>query len=331
MLRSSLSFLLQVSLVLPGIGIAQAPPLGEAYCFGDGSLGDCPCPSQVLLRENFDEGVLPVGWVAEGLWQFTDACGGTCGSSSFAYFGDEDFCTYQSVQVNDNRLISPPLILPEASKIDLDFCSNLWIEPEGHHPWVRVHGDDGTVLAFHFKYTNPLPIDLTPLAGQVVRIEFLMQVDFWGGTNESGWKIDDVLVRSTHNGFPKQGCLNSMGKGGRLEAAGSASIATDNFVFYVQKLPPSVPVLFLATDSPYLPPVPLWAGLSCMGSNPLALQSKLTKANGSAAIQPFETHAAQFQPGATYGFQAWYRDDGAMAPCGLGRNLTQGLRIVVQP
>lgn len=319
-------------LVLAGTAVSQGDGPGAPFCAGDGTQADCPCPARTLLQEDFDEGVLPSGWIATGLWTITDSCGAPCGPSPHAYFGDTATCSYTgSFQQPFNRLISPPITLPAESHSQLTYCWTYEFEPEGDAGVVRVHGEDGTVLQYSYKHFIPTqPHDLSQLAGQTVRIEFLASVSVWGAPPTLGWKIDNVLVRSTFNGTHGQGCLNSTLQGGELDGTGSASIALNNLNVFAQNLPPSMPTLFLTSDTSQ-PPTPLWAGLSCLGGVPNALGAKVSQANGVAWIKPFQDHAALFQPGTTYRFQAWYRDSGALAPCGMERNLTNGYQVLVQP
>jgi hypothetical protein len=321
-----------LALVLAGHVAAQSGGPGAAFCHGDGTQVQCPCPGEVVFREDFDQGVLPSGWIATGLWSITEACGAPCGASPHAYFGDVAICTYTGVvQQELHRLLSPPMLLPEAPRIELTHCSLFEFEPEGDKGFVRVHGENGAMLQFVFGFfAPPQPYDLTPLAGQNVRVEFLASVSPFASWNTLGWKIDDVLVRSTHNGYLGQGCLNSTLQGGRLDATGSASISASNLILFVQKLPPSTPLLFMVSDE-FQSPAPLWSGLSCLAGSPTPLTLKTSNSNGSGSTKPFETHAAFFQPAQSYAFQVWYRDSGASAPCGVDRNLTNAYSLYAQP
>lgn len=331
-MRSKAVAVVILTLVLAGTAVSQVGGPGAAFCAGDGAQAQCPCPGTTLFQEDFDEGVLPSGWIARGLWTITDSCGAPCGPSPHAYFGDTATCSYTgSFQQPLNRLISPPVTLPAESKSELTYCWTYEFEPEGDAGVVLVHGEDGTVLQYSYKYWVPTqPHDLSALAGQTVRIEFLASVSVWGVPPTLGWKIDNVLVRSTYNGGLGQGCLNSTLQGGELDATGSASIAVKSLNVFAEYLPPSTPALFLVSDT-FQPPTPLWAGLNCLGGVPSLLGTKVSNANGIAWVRPFKDQPALFQPGTTYFFQAWYRDSGALAPCGIERNLTNAYQVLALP
>lgn len=134
------------------------------------------------------------------------------------------------------------------------------------------------------------------------------------------------------------GCANSTGNGGRLEAAGSASLASDAFVLLASNLPAfSNGVLYFGMGQTN---VPFGDGLRCVVPGPpsipfLRFPVKNSGSSGQYAFGPgLSAEAQQFlgislAPGQTWHFQVVYRD--VAGPCAERFNFTNGLSITMNP
>ncbi|MCY2959253.1 MAG: choice-of-anchor E domain-containing protein [Planctomycetota bacterium] len=123
-----------------------------------------------------------------------------------------------------------------------------------------------------------------------------------------------------------EGCLNSLGLGGRLRASGAPVIGLDTLVLTASNLPATAPVLFFQGTSAISSA--FGDGLRCAGGTNRRLGTR-TASSGTATFPPAGTTvsgAGLAVPGATLHYQAWYRNTAPFCtPSGF--NLTNGLSI----
>lgn len=134
------------------------------------------------------------------------------------------------------------------------------------------------------------------------------------------------------------GCAASLGYGGVLSAAGSASVAQDDLRLEARWLPLHRLGLFLMGDLAISQPFA--DGQLCVGTSGAGVwrylppqssgaQGVMKLGPGVAALSSSFPAAGQISAGQTWHFQAWYRDP--IGPCGTGSNLTSALRVTFQP
>jgi len=150
---------------------------------------------------------------------------------------------------------------------------------------------------------------------------------------------DDPFLAPCSNSDTVAGCINSLGKGGHLNASGTASVTADDLVLTSTQLPPNQFGLMFMGQIPKQ--VPFRDGQLCIGqggTRPIyRFPAQATGAAGSYTFGPgIVAHSQQhFLPygvisaGLTYRFQVWYRDP--LGPCGSGSNLTNAASVVFQP
>jgi len=122
-----------------------------------------------------------------------------------------------------------------------------------------------------------------------------------------------------------EGCLNSMGQGAVLSAAGSNSFAADNLRIRIDNGVPQQAGLVLqgGTHVAY----PFKDGILCVGHPTERLEVVMLDAAGSGMTDGSIVTGGDISgPGTTSFYQAWYRDP-VNSLCGTGSNLTQALRV----
>jgi hypothetical protein len=132
------------------------------------------------------------------------------------------------------------------------------------------------------------------------------------------------------NGDPVGGCANSTGRGARLVACGSGSLAIDDFALAADRMPPLRPVVFYRGGA--AAQAPFGDGLRSVAAGNLGLRRFApitTAANGTALLGPGILAASGIVPGETWFFQAWFADPGG--PCGAGFNASNAVRAVFRP
>lgn len=132
------------------------------------------------------------------------------------------------------------------------------------------------------------------------------------------------------------GCVNSTGRGARLAAAGTNSVAADDLALFMTGAPSFTTAIgFMASGFAL---TPLGDGLLCVGGNEgiQRLGAMQTNEHGALVIDGIrelaETQfgsAFQVMAGAEWHFQVWYRD--AIGPCGSASNATNSGRVVFAP
>jgi hypothetical protein len=135
-----------------------------------------------------------------------------------------------------------------------------------------------------------------------------------------------------NSGVSGGGCTHSAGVGGRLRAAGPASVAMDELSFHASQLVPGQPVLLFAGQNAVNggDGVAFGDGLRCAGGGVVRLGVTDTDPSGGAAWGGGLLAGTGFDAGDVLRFQAWFRDP-AGSPCGSGFNLSNGLQLTLQP
>lgn len=123
-----------------------------------------------------------------------------------------------------------------------------------------------------------------------------------------------------------EGCLNSLGLGGRLRGTGNAVIGLDTLVLTASNLPATTSVLFFQGTSAISSA--FGDGLRCAGGTNRRLDTRTASA-GTASFPPTGTTvsgAGLAVPGTTLHYQAWYRNAAPFCTA-AGFNLTNGLSV----
>lgn len=146
------------------------------------------------------------------------------------------------------------------------------------------------------------------------------------------------------NHAPSAGCINGTGQGSLLAVlSGSGSVTLDDLAIRATSAPPSQPGLFFMGGAAI--ELPFGNGLRCVGSGGVGLHRYQPTSSGPlgqyelspatlgmgivAKSQSLFPPSGWIQPGATWYFQAWFRDPSG--PCALGYNLSNGLWVTFTP
>jgi photosystem II stability/assembly factor-like uncharacterized protein len=161
-----------------------------------------------LLNCDFESG-LPGGWSVTGLWHLTStAClpTGSCGGGSWAYFGQDSTCTFNTGARASGTLRSPTFALPAlqpGQNISVTFCSALDTEyPDG------AYGDDDQSILWWVSSAGQTPVNwftdhrnartqtfnLNHLAGTTGRLEWRFDSMNTYMNNFRGWHVDNIRV-----------------------------------------------------------------------------------------------------------------------------------------
>ena len=130
------------------------------------------------------------------------------------------------------------------------------------------------------------------------------------------------------------GCANSTGGGAVLRAAGSARVSEDDLVLVTQSLPPASFGTVVMGSAQTV--APFGNGLACVGGSVHAFPPRAAS-GGTLTLGPgivleacnLFGSAGCLQPGATWHFQAHYRDD--PGPCGSALNSSNALAATFAP
>ena len=158
------------------------PDVCEPDCNSNGVANECELfQGAILLSADFESG-LPAGWSASGLWHVTDACArpGACDPSSWAYFGRDGDCDFDTNGAVAGWLTAPQLTIPAGvTTATLIYCS-IYEGEGGAAPtgldaaWLAVNGvvtdDVGTTGAVGVWETRT--VDLNAYIGQVVTLSW---------------------------------------------------------------------------------------------------------------------------------------------------------------
>lgn len=134
------------------------------------------------------------------------------------------------------------------------------------------------------------------------------------------------------------GCANSSGAGVRLDPCGSSSVANDDLVLRATGVPANQNGLVFM--GPQQIELPFGDGLRCVGAGGIGVFRFPVRNSGAAGVlvegPGLVAHShSSFPPqgaieaGATWNFQAWYRDPAG--PCAAGFNLSNGDSILFGP
>lgn len=133
-------------------------------------------------------------------------------------------------------------------------------------------------------------------------------------------------------GAPDEGCANSTGAGGVLEAFGSASLAAADFKLRGRQLAPGRPALFFqgvnATNGGQ--GALFGDGLRCADSQVVRLEVSAAGDQGELETTVDVAARGGVAPGDLRRYQLWYRDP-LGSPCGHAFNLTNGLELTWRP
>ncbi|MCC7012313.1 MAG: hypothetical protein IT454_07125 [Planctomycetes bacterium] len=138
------------------------------------------------------------------------------------------------------------------------------------------------------------------------------------------------------NHYALGGCRNSSGLGAQIAPGGSSSVTADDLVLHVLHLPPAKSGLTFVSAA-MGSPTPFFDGRRCVQSPVSRFPLQTSSPAGQMTLGPglaqfaaahfAPSHA--FLPGASLGFQTWYRDAGG--PCAHGSNLSSALRVNFTP
>jgi hypothetical protein len=173
--------------------VAAQPGVGD--CNGNGIPDDQE--DQILLSESFETG-LPQGWETQGLWHVTDQCApaSTCDGTTFAYYGLDGSCDFDTGATTSGSLLLPPVAVP-TSALGAELVFDTATVYVNDLP-MDVVSDDGIQDNWVTR-----SVDLSPFIGQSVNVRFTFDsVDFLFNINR-GWQIDRVQL--TANGVDCNG------------------------------------------------------------------------------------------------------------------------------
>lgn len=133
-------------------------------------------------------------------------------------------------------------------------------------------------------------------------------------------------------GAPEAGCANSVGNGGSLVGAGSASVAADDLLLNATGLiPGQAGLLFQGTNAVNGGAgITFGDGLRCAGGAIIRLGTKVPDAGGAVTWGPGLQAIGGWSSGDLLRFQGWYRDP-VGSICGSGFNLTNGVEVTFVP
>jgi agmatine/peptidylarginine deiminase len=155
-----------------------------------------------VSEERFEAG-LPPGWQTSGLWHVNDACevAPPCDGSSWAYYGRDDTCTYDTGSRTSGELTARALALPTVpagGEVTLSYCSNFETENEPGYDIAGLHvnGQWLDTPSQAAAWETRL-VDLTAFAGQTVVLEWRFDSvdDYYNGFH--GWQVDAVTVSAS--------------------------------------------------------------------------------------------------------------------------------------
>ncbi|MFN0009470.1 MAG: plastocyanin/azurin family copper-binding protein [Planctomycetota bacterium] len=130
------------------------------------------------------------------------------------------------------------------------------------------------------------------------------------------------------------GCVNStMTRGGRMLGSGSTSVAADDLLLTVDRLPANKPAILISGKS-LIAQTQIGEGWRCIGSPFFRMGTGSTGPNGVVSrgpglvVQSYQSQA-KFKSGQTWRFQLWYRD--SAIGCGETSNISNGYVVTFTP
>lgn len=141
------------------------------------------------------------------------------------------------------------------------------------------------------------------------------------------------------NTAPGEGCLNSTGGGAALQAAGTASVTSDDLVLTASGVP-ALQNGILVMGGGQTCPKPFGGGVLCVDPGTVGIcrfpvqnsgaGGLLTQGPGLVALSQTPQLGCPIQSGDTWNFQAWFRDPQGF--CGTeGFNLSNALSVTFTP
>jgi hypothetical protein len=331
----------------------------------------------VIFHEDFENGLGQ--WTTSGLWQH-QADAEPCSAphvpfpsgSWCAWFGLESSCNYDLGQVGGQLTLAGDVALPSTGAIGLRFTS--WSEGESdvfydqRRAWVSANGGASWTL-LGLTYSNSYFFgaaadpqrwitqahDLTPWAGQSVRLRF----EFWSfdyvNNHYEGWFLDDVVVEAfdgpgvptcfgdgtngpcpcDNDGAPGRGCAGSFDSGGLLVGSGVASLSSDTLLLTATHVGTSSAFFRQAeTQATFGIGVPLGDGLRCIDGFTIRLGNMFATTGiatyPNAGDLPISIRGAIAAPGTTRVYQVAYRDAASFCTPSTF-NTTNGLLVTWGP
>lgn len=128
----------------------------------------------------------------------------------------------------------------------------------------------------------------------------------------------------------EEGCMNSTGRGGRLDVSGTNWVSLDDFGLLATQLPPGRPALAVVGDQTMGGSAFLGDGLRCAGGGLVHLEVQFADSSGTAVFGPNLAGIGGWAAGNTRTFQVWFRDPQG-GPCGQGANTTNSQEVVFLP
>jgi len=208
-------------------------------------------------------------------------------------------------------------------------------------PWVfgtgtvaRVTGTGAEVVA---NVTTPTGIAIADDGTMYVSSLITGLVHRYESTSFPGvvyCSADAAACPCGNGGDGTSGCANSTGAGGTLSASGSPSLSNDTLVLEVTGLAPNQPCLFFSGANRVNggAGIPFGDGLRCAGFQAVRIQ--VVNSDGSGEVETsveVSTNGQAFghtiEVGETVNYQAWYRDNVAVSPCGSSFNTTNGYSL----
>jgi len=221
--------------------------------------------------------------------------------------------------------------------IDANGCSggitaNSWISTTNAAPFDPINLAANTFPPFQTNATN----------GNLGFV-FLLRADCGGGGPPPGTGTPLCAGDGTGTACPcgnnsapgaNEGCLNSLGTGGKLRATGMASIASDTLVLNGTQMANSSCLYFQGTIQAAGGAGSVFGdGKRCAGGSVIRLRTKVNVAGASnypePGDQPVSVKGAVTAPG-TRTYQAWYRNPAAFCTPATF-NLTNGLEVMWLP
>ena len=171
-------------------------------CNSDGIPDECQLSeSAVLLDADFETGI-PTGWTATGLWHATAACviEGACDPTSWAYFGQDGACDFDTGSAVAGVLTAPAMDIPAGvPSALLTYCSvydgEYGAAPNGlDAAWVTVNGQvvDDVGDSAPLGEWETRTVDLTAYAGQSVTLAWHFNSRDDRTNDKLGWQIDAI-------------------------------------------------------------------------------------------------------------------------------------------
>jgi agmatine/peptidylarginine deiminase len=155
-----------------------------------------------VFEERFEAG-LPAGWQASGLWHVSAMCEvlPPCDGQSWAYYGRDDTCTYNTGGHTTGTLIAPAIALPTipaGGAVTLNYCSTLETENEPGYDIAAVYIDGQWLdTAVQAPAWGTRFVDLTAFAGQTVVLDWRFDSVDGHYNNYHGWQVDAVTVSAS--------------------------------------------------------------------------------------------------------------------------------------